>query len=64
MTKNEFEKWAIGKSKNEILAIIPSDTKVHFFETKKGIPVLLSLVGGEWMLYTTIRFDKDTRRAL
>lgn len=62
MTKIEFEKWAIGKSKREILAVIPADTKVNYFETRKGIPVVMTLTDGEWGLYSTLRFDKGTRR--
>ncbi len=64
MTKVEFEKWAIGKSKKEIMAILPKDTKVNEFKTSKNKISMLSMLGGQWKLYTSLHFDKATQRVI
>lgn len=64
MTRAEFEKWAIGKSKKEIIAILPKDTKVNEFKTSKNKISMLSVLGGPWKLYASLHFDKATQRVV
>ena len=64
MTRKEFEKWVIGKSKKEIMAILPTDTKVNEFRTSKNKISMLSVLGGQWKLYTSLHFDKATQRVV
>lgn len=36
MTRQEFDTWAIGKSKREIIALLPQDTIVkHLYHKKR-----------------------------
>ncbi len=58
MRKEQF----VGKSKREVLAMLPADVKIAYFETRKGIPQMLSLVGKDWCLL--LFFDKTTRRVI
>ena len=62
MTRIQFDEWAIGKSKREIMAIVPKDTTIGVFTTRKGKISMMSIMGGEWRLYTHLHFDKATQR--
>ena len=62
MTQKEFTTWTKGKSKTEVEAILPKDTTVTVFTTGKGKIATMSVMGGEWKLYATLAFDKDTQR--
>lgn len=64
MTRQEFDKWAIGKSKREIIAILPQNTIITTFVTRKGKIQMMSICGGEWVLYTHLHFDKKTQRVV
>jgi hypothetical protein len=56
MTKEMF----IGKSKKEIMAMLPSDIKADYFENKKGIPQAIVICGKG--IYLHLFFNKKTRR--
>ena len=64
MTRQEFSEWAIGKSKREVMAIVPKDTTIGVFTTRKGKISMMSVMGGEWILYSHLHFDKATQRVI
>ena len=64
MTRIQFSEWAIGKSKREIMAVIPQDTTIGVFTTRKGKISMMSVIGGEWKLYLHLHFDKATQRVI
>ena len=50
----------IGKSKKEIMAMVPSTAKVLYQESKKGIPQWIEIFDKDFHCF--LFFDKATRR--